>query len=91
MQNPKMIKVETDSSGLMKAVIFEDKSLPVTEISMYADAGSPLITAELTMPAQADLTAQVGQVSLFCPVCETTHTHICYDSPSDDNSQDPEY
>lgn len=90
-----MVRVETDETGLMKAVTFEGKVLPVHAFTAEANARDPFITIHLEVePAEFHTTTQIGQISLRCPICEENHVHECFDGRVDDAdgyTDDPKY
>jgi hypothetical protein len=93
-KNRKLVRIESDESGRIKAVSFDGKLLPVTSFTVEANASNPFAEASFTVhPTQVEMTVMVGEVALVCPICEEVSTHVCYDNPKDpdDYSQDPKY
>jgi hypothetical protein len=82
-----ILNIVTDDKGFCKFVTFMDRSIPTTEATIYL-SGHDVAQVELTVqPVQLDVSAELGTVSMECPVCSIRQVHRCYED-DDDNCQD---
>lgn len=89
----KLVTIRTDESGFIKTVESDGQLIPgVYSVNIYAEAKTAL--AEVTIevaPVVLDVVGQVGSVEMNCPICSHTHTHVCYENPTETSYDEMEH